>query len=101
MLGLVIDPSRLVMPLLMLGWREWIGATIFIWGLLHQFHCHKILVSIHFSVIYYFIIWSINGAFTFALKSRNFHVNRRKKEKLKLPTTVIKKIRLKYSYTYL
>ncbi|CAN6249814.1 unnamed protein product [Urochloa humidicola] len=43
---LVIDPSNLVRPLLKLGWSEWIGAAIFMWGSLHQFRCHAILGSL-------------------------------------------------------
>ncbi|TKW06095.1 hypothetical protein SEVIR_7G219300v4 [Setaria viridis] len=47
MLNLVIvDPSHLVMPLLKLGWCQWIGAAIFIWGSLHQLRCHAILGSL-------------------------------------------------------
>jgi hypothetical protein len=45
---LVIDSSFLLKPLLKLGWCQWIGAVIFIWGSLHQTRCHAILVSIHF-----------------------------------------------------
>lgn len=47
---LVIDPSHLLKPLLNLGWSQWIGAVIFIWGSLHQSRCHAILVRIYFSV---------------------------------------------------
>ena len=47
--GLVIDPSHLLKPLMKLGWCQWIGAVIFIWGSLHQIRCHAILVRIHFS----------------------------------------------------
>ncbi|CAN6240574.1 unnamed protein product [Urochloa humidicola] len=43
---LVIDPSNLMRPLLKLGWSEWIGAAIFMWGSLHQFRCHAILGSL-------------------------------------------------------
>ncbi len=43
---LVIDSSSLLQPLLKLGWTQWIGAVIFIWGSLHQIRCHAILVSI-------------------------------------------------------
>src|SRR6185312_16727526 len=46
---LVIDPSHLLKPLLNLGWCQWIGALIFIWGSLHQIRCHAILVRIHLS----------------------------------------------------
>ncbi|MQL87831.1 hypothetical protein Taro_020389 [Colocasia esculenta] len=30
-------------PLMKLGWRQWIGAAIFLWGWIHQYHCHAIL----------------------------------------------------------
>ncbi|KAG2568195.1 polyprenol reductase 1-like [Panicum virgatum] len=43
---LVIDPSHLLKPLLNLGWCQWIGALIFIWGSLHQIRCHAILGSL-------------------------------------------------------
>jgi 3-oxo-5-alpha-steroid 4-dehydrogenase 3 / polyprenol reductase len=43
---LVIDSSSLLKPLVKLGWCQWIGAVIFIWGSLHQIRCHAILVSI-------------------------------------------------------
>ncbi|CAN6229261.1 unnamed protein product [Urochloa humidicola] len=43
---LVIDPSHLLKPLLKLGWSQWIGAVIFIWGSLHQSRCHAILGSL-------------------------------------------------------
>jgi hypothetical protein len=46
---LSIDPSHLLKPLLKLGWCQWIGAVIFIWGSLHQIRCHAILVCIHIS----------------------------------------------------
>lgn len=45
---LAIDPSHLLKPLLNLGWCQWIGAVIFIWGSLHQIQCHAILVCIYF-----------------------------------------------------
>ncbi|XP_043713866.1 polyprenol reductase 2-like [Telopea speciosissima] len=35
-----------VKPLTKLGWCQWIGATIFIWGWIHQSHCHSILGSL-------------------------------------------------------
>ncbi|KAH8498196.1 hypothetical protein H0E87_017211 [Populus deltoides] len=35
-----------VNPLLKLGWCQWIGAVIFLWGWIHQHRCHAILVSI-------------------------------------------------------
>ncbi|CAM0903254.1 unnamed protein product [Alopecurus aequalis] len=43
---LVIDSSFLLKPLLKLGWCQWIGAVIFIWGSLHQIRCHAILGSL-------------------------------------------------------
>ncbi|XP_047068632.1 polyprenol reductase 1-like [Lolium rigidum] len=43
---LVIDSSSLIKPLLKLGWCQWIGAVIFIWGSLHQTRCHAILGSL-------------------------------------------------------
>uniref|UniRef100_A0A0A9CKR8 Uncharacterized protein n=1 Tax=Arundo donax TaxID=35708 RepID=A0A0A9CKR8_ARUDO len=43
---LVTDSSSLLKPLLKLGWCQWIGAVIFIWGSLHQIHCHAIIVSV-------------------------------------------------------
>lgn len=43
---LVIDYSSLLKPLLKLGWCQWIGAVIFIWGSLHQIRCHAILGSL-------------------------------------------------------
>ncbi|XP_020403034.1 polyprenol reductase 1 isoform X1 [Zea mays] len=43
---LAIVPSHLLKPLLKLGWCQWIGAIIFIWGSLHQIHCHAILGSL-------------------------------------------------------
>uniref|UniRef100_A0A0E0I104 3-oxo-5-alpha-steroid 4-dehydrogenase C-terminal domain-containing protein n=1 Tax=Oryza nivara TaxID=4536 RepID=A0A0E0I104_ORYNI len=43
---LVIDSSSLLQPLLKLGWTQWIGAVIFIWGSLHQIRCHAILGSL-------------------------------------------------------
>ncbi|XP_021889256.1 polyprenol reductase 2 isoform X3 [Carica papaya] len=33
-------------PLLKLGWCQWIGATIFLWGWIHQFRCHSVLGSL-------------------------------------------------------
>ncbi|KAM3695455.1 hypothetical protein ACJW30_07G131000 [Castanea mollissima] len=33
-------------PLMKLGWRQWIGATIFFWGWIHQRRCHAILGSL-------------------------------------------------------
>ena len=36
---------EVVSPLIKLGWLPWIGATIFLWGWIHQHRCHVILVS--------------------------------------------------------
>lgn len=44
MLDLQIDWLELLKPLLYLGWCQWIGAVIFLWGWLHQLRCHAILV---------------------------------------------------------
>ena len=38
--------SEMVKPLMDLGWCQWIGAVIFIWGWLHQLRCHAILGSL-------------------------------------------------------
>ncbi|KAJ4964642.1 hypothetical protein NE237_016491 [Protea cynaroides] len=35
-----------VKPLTNLGWCQWIGAAIFIWGWIHQSRCHSILGSL-------------------------------------------------------
>ncbi|CAN1267449.1 Polyprenol reductase 2 [Linum perenne] len=35
-----------VNPLLKLGWLPWIGATMFLWGWIHQRRCHAILGSL-------------------------------------------------------
>lgn len=35
-----------VNPFLKLGWCQWIGASIFMWGWIHQHHCHAILGSL-------------------------------------------------------
>ncbi|XP_040255480.1 polyprenal reductase 1 isoform X2 [Aegilops tauschii subsp. strangulata] len=43
---LVIDSPSLLKPLLKLGWCQWIGAIVFIWGSLHQIRCHAILGSL-------------------------------------------------------
>ncbi|VAH50261.1 unnamed protein product [Triticum turgidum subsp. durum] len=43
---LVIDSPSLLKPLLKLGWCQWIGAIIFLWGSLHQIRCHAILGSL-------------------------------------------------------
>lgn len=43
---LQIDWLELLKPLLYLGWCQWIGAVIFLWGWLHQLRCHAILGSL-------------------------------------------------------
>ncbi|KAL5788741.1 hypothetical protein ACOSP7_005690 [Xanthoceras sorbifolium] len=35
-----------VNPLVKLGWLQWIGAAIYLWGWIHQHHCHVILGSL-------------------------------------------------------
>ncbi|PON36972.1 3-oxo-5-alpha-steroid 4-dehydrogenase, C-terminal [Parasponia andersonii] len=41
-----IDWWEFVIPLVKLGWLQWIGAAIFFWGWIHQHHCHAILGSL-------------------------------------------------------
>ncbi|PIA33590.1 hypothetical protein AQUCO_04100192v1 [Aquilegia coerulea] len=43
---LKFDWSGFVNPVTKLGWFPWIGATIFIWGWIHQRRCHAILGSL-------------------------------------------------------
>ncbi|XP_008779870.2 polyprenol reductase 1 isoform X1 [Phoenix dactylifera] len=43
---LEVDLWKLLMPFIKLGWCQWIGAAIFIWGWLHQLRCHAILGSL-------------------------------------------------------
>ncbi|KAF5198719.1 Polyprenol reductase [Thalictrum thalictroides] len=43
---LKFDWSGFVNPLMKLGWFQWIGASIFIWGWIHQCRCHAILGSL-------------------------------------------------------
>ncbi|KOM34962.1 hypothetical protein LR48_Vigan02g111200, partial [Vigna angularis] len=31
------------------GWKHWISAAVFLWGWIHQYHCHKILGSLRHS----------------------------------------------------
>lgn len=38
---------ELLTPLINFKWHAWIGAAIFLWGWIHQRHCHAILVSLH------------------------------------------------------
>ncbi|XP_022726695.1 polyprenol reductase 2-like [Durio zibethinus] len=40
-----IDWWESVNTLTKLGWRQWIGTAIFLWGWIHQFRCHAILGS--------------------------------------------------------
>ncbi|XXG86104.1 hypothetical protein AAC387_Pa11g1065 [Persea americana] len=35
-----------VKPLMKLGWFQWTGAAIFLWGWIHQYRCHAILGSL-------------------------------------------------------
>ncbi|XVF00984.1 hypothetical protein REPUB_Repub04eG0049200 [Reevesia pubescens] len=41
-----IDWWESVNPLMKLGWHQWIGSAIFLWGWIHQRHCHAILGSL-------------------------------------------------------
>ncbi|XP_052108950.1 polyprenol reductase 2 isoform X1 [Arachis duranensis] len=41
-----VELWQVVNPLFRLGWRHWIGATVFFWGWIHQQRCHKILGSL-------------------------------------------------------
>lgn len=34
-------------PLPQLGWYQWIGTAIFMWGWIHQLRCHAILVGLN------------------------------------------------------
>ncbi|KAI9124728.1 hypothetical protein K1719_004650 [Acacia pycnantha] len=36
----------LILNLCKLGWLPWFGATIFLWGWIHQYRCHTILGSV-------------------------------------------------------
>ncbi|XP_020250326.1 polyprenol reductase 1-like [Asparagus officinalis] len=38
--------KEILKPFICLGWCQWIGSTIFIWGWLHQLRCHQILGSL-------------------------------------------------------
>ncbi|XP_068635021.1 polyprenol reductase 2 [Aristolochia californica] len=40
------DWSGYLKPLLWLGWFQWIGVAIFMWGWIHQYQCHAILGSL-------------------------------------------------------
>ncbi|CAN1768741.1 Polyprenol reductase 2 [Linum perenne] len=40
-----------VNPLLKLGWFPWIGATMFLWGWIHQLRCHAILTVGAFTLV--------------------------------------------------
>ncbi|MFS8031357.1 putative polyprenol reductase [Helianthus anomalus] len=48
MLRTKFDIWLLLTPLLRLRWYAWIGAVIFVWGWVHQFRCHVILLSRHY-----------------------------------------------------
>lgn len=37
---------ELLMPFLSLGWCQWLGASLFVWGWIHQLRCHAILGSL-------------------------------------------------------
>lgn len=39
------DLWRYVLPIVNLGWCQWIGAAVFAWGCFHQWRCHLILGS--------------------------------------------------------
>ncbi|KAK6253763.1 hypothetical protein QUC31_015483 [Theobroma cacao] len=41
-----IDWCGSVNPLMKLGWSQWIGSAIFLWGWIHQCHCHASLGSV-------------------------------------------------------
>ncbi|XP_020968734.1 polyprenol reductase 2-like isoform X2 [Arachis ipaensis] len=41
-----VELWQVVNPLVRLGWKHWIGATVFFWGWIHQQRCHKILGSL-------------------------------------------------------
>ncbi|OMO74423.1 hypothetical protein CCACVL1_16748 [Corchorus capsularis] len=41
-----IDWLEAINPLLKLGWGQWIGCAIFLWGWIHQRRCHAILASL-------------------------------------------------------
>lgn len=57
-----------VKPITKLGWFEWIGAAIFIWGWVHQCRCHAILVSLT-SCFYLLIV------LTLSLKMHHWLIN--------------------------
>ncbi|KAK8463763.1 hypothetical protein PHAVU_011G038300 [Phaseolus vulgaris] len=40
---------QILNPLFRLGWKHWIGTAVFLWGWIHQYHCHKILGSLRHS----------------------------------------------------
>ncbi|KAF2322807.1 hypothetical protein GH714_031013 [Hevea brasiliensis] len=46
MQAIEFDWYDFVNPLLKLGWCQWVGATIFFWGWIHQLRCHAILGSL-------------------------------------------------------
>ncbi|KAF8405337.1 hypothetical protein HHK36_010241 [Tetracentron sinense] len=53
-----------VNPLAKLGWCQWIGAVIFIWGWIHQQRCHAILICLCavMQVIYAGLLVASGGA---------------------------------------
>ncbi|KAJ6707956.1 DFG10 PROTEIN [Salix viminalis] len=46
LLPLNLIGGTLFNPFLNLGWFQWIGAAIFLWGWIHQYRCHAILGSL-------------------------------------------------------
>ncbi|WVZ02077.1 hypothetical protein V8G54_022883 [Vigna mungo] len=40
-----LDIWQVLTPLIRLGWKHWIAVAVFLWGWIHQYHCHKILVA--------------------------------------------------------
>ncbi|KAG9445392.1 hypothetical protein H6P81_016732 [Aristolochia fimbriata] len=43
---LEFDWSGYLKPLLVLGWFQWVGVAMFMWGWIHQHRCHAILGSL-------------------------------------------------------
>ncbi|XP_062076930.1 polyprenol reductase 2-like [Humulus lupulus] len=44
--ALEFDWWEFAIPLVKLGWLQWIGAAVFFWGWVHQLRCHAILGSL-------------------------------------------------------
>ncbi|XP_014524320.1 polyprenol reductase 2 isoform X1 [Vigna radiata var. radiata] len=44
-----LDIWQVLTPLIRLGWKHWIAVAVFLWGWIHQYHCHKILGSLRHS----------------------------------------------------